>query len=91
MRTVADYIQLVESEGAVNVVSSGAVATKDVPLGKVQKRKTVESVGTDPLAHVYAPVTDADQGGVTAEDDDEHKRRMFHLKQQHTNDQVSSL
>ncbi len=87
MKTVLDYIQLLESEAAVNVVSSGAVATKEVPLGTVQKRKTLESVGTDPLAHVQAPENPC----LTGEDVDEAKKRMFHFRQQSQNDQVSNL
>lgn len=46
MKTVADYIKLVlESEASVNTVSSGAIATKEVPLGgkgNIQKRKPLE-------------------------------------------------
>lgn len=88
MKTVSDYIQLVEDAVAVNVVSSGAIATNTPPIGAVKKRKTEESVGTDPLAQIYAPVTPADHGGVTDDDSDEHKKHMFHLKQQYQNDQL---
>jgi hypothetical protein len=93
MRTVSDFIQLIESEAAVNVVSSGDVATREVPIGKVVKRKTLESVGTDPLATAYAPETNGVEieKGATPEDSDDHKKHMFHLKQQYQNDQVSNL
>lgn len=42
MKTIADYIKVLEDAVATNTVSSGAIATKDVPLGAVAKRKTVE-------------------------------------------------
>lgn len=42
MKTIADYIKVLEDAVATNTVSSGAIATKDVPLGAVQKRKPVE-------------------------------------------------
>lgn len=94
MKTVLDYIQLLESEAATNTMGSGAIATKDVPLGKVQKRKSADesvlsvvSTGTDPLAGVQAAPT---PDGVTDQDADEHKKRMFQLKQNYQNDQVMS-
>jgi hypothetical protein len=92
MKTVSDYIKLVESEGAVNTVSSGAIAGKDVPLGKVQKRKVQESdayegenpladaAGDIPLLTVYAPESPTTQC-------DPHR---FHQKQQYNNDSMSS-
>lgn len=45
MKSVLDYIQLMEDAAvATNTVSGGAIATKDVPLGKVQKRKVEETL-----------------------------------------------
>ena len=48
MKTVSDYIKTVmESEGAVNVVSDGNVALREVPLSKVVKRKPAEVKESD--------------------------------------------
>lgn len=93
MKTVADYIALVESEGSVNTVSSGAIATKEVPMGKVHKRKDVkeseayegenplaDAAGKTPLLSVYAPESPTTQC-------DPHR---FHQKQQYNNDSMSS-
>lgn len=59
MKTVADYIKLVEDgeAAATNMVSTGAIAMKDVPLGKVQKRKPVEEgeVPAEGEEHVNKP------------------------------------
>ena len=42
MKSVADYVALLESEGAVNNVSDGNVALREVPLTKnVVKRKPI--------------------------------------------------
>lgn len=83
MKTVADYIKtLEESEGAVNTVSSGSIATKEVPLGKVQKRKTDESnayEGENPLADAEGkfPLL-----SVQAPDQENDPNYLFHQKQQ---------
>lgn len=92
MKSVIDYLKLVEDAAAVNVVSAGAIAMKDVPLGKVAKRKTEESVGTDPLAHVYAPdKADVEiEDGATPEEAEAKKKHMFHQKQQAQSDQTIS-
>ena len=90
MKTVLDYIQILESEGASNVVSSGAIATTTPPIGALKKRKppaTVESAGSDPLATVYAP----EHPETTEVDSDDAEKRMFHFRQQSQNDQVSNL
>lgn len=47
MKTVSDYLQLLESEGSVNTATSGAIASKDVPLGAVKKRKVEEDTQLD--------------------------------------------
>lgn len=98
MQTVSDYIKfLTESEGAVNTVSSGSIAQKDVPLGKVQKRKDLKESdayeGPNPLADNIGkfPLLNATTGqagveiekGASPEDADEHKKHMFHLKQEY--------
>lgn len=108
MKTVSDFIKTLteDGEGAVNTISSGAIATKEVPLGKMAKRKDVkeseayegenplaDNVGKFPLMGVQAPNpagTDIEQGA-TPEDAEAHKKHMFHLKQQHQNDMTSSL
>jgi len=46
MKTVADYIQVLESEAAVNNVGDGNVALREVPLTKkVAKRKPANEEG----------------------------------------------
>jgi hypothetical protein len=48
MKSIKDYLLVLESEAAVNTVSSGAIATKEVPLGtKIAKRKQVEEEALD--------------------------------------------
>ena len=92
MKSVSDFIRLVEDAAAVNVVSAGAIATKDVPLGKIAKRKTQESAGTDPMAHIYAPdkANVEIEDGATPEDAEAKKKHMFHQKQQAQSDQTLS-
>lgn len=107
MKTVADYIQLMlESEAAINAVSPGAIATKDVPLGKVQKRKNGELKeseaydGDNPLANAAGKFPLIGVGGesghvevekgCTEPHSDEDKKHMFHMKQQYQNDQATS-
>lgn len=98
MKTVSDFIQLLESEGAVNTMGSGAIATVEPPIGAVQKRKkpaTVESLSVDttnvdPLSNVYAKPTPDDVLTPVAADDDEQKKKFFHQKQQYQLDQISS-
>lgn len=101
MKTIADYIKAItESEGAVNTMSSGAIATKDVPLGKIAKRKEVKESdayeGDNPLANnigkfpLATGATAPSADGVTCDDSDEDKKHAFHLKQNYQNDQVMS-
>lgn len=52
MKTVADYIKLMEDAVATNTVSGGAIATKDVPLGgkgNIAKRKPLEEENASAL------------------------------------------
>ena len=106
MKSVNDYLKLVceEGEAATNVVSSGAIASKEVPLGKFAKRKkAVEAAQLPntskdaidvkvPLSDVYAPECAGTEieSGATPEEADEHKKKMFHLKQRHQSDQTIS-
>ena len=39
MKSVIDYIRLCEDTAATNTISGGAIATKEVPLGTMAKRK----------------------------------------------------
>lgn len=93
MKTVLDYIHILEDAAATNVVGSGAIATTEPPIGAVKKRKktveveSVEAVGTDPLANIYA----ADNPPVTTDDSSDEDKRKFALKQNYQLDQVSSL
>ena len=101
MKTVSDFLRLVceEGEASVNVVSSGAIATKDVPLGKFAKRKAQDEAQKPVTAQhpveVKVPLSDVNapekagveiEDGATPEDADAHKKHMFHLKQQYQND-----
>lgn len=105
MKTVSDYIKLIceEGEAATNVVSAGAIAAKEVPLGKVQKRKPQDEgqkpvtaqdgvVVKVPLSDVYAPEHAGVEieDGATPEDADAKKKHMFHQKQQAQSDQTIS-
>lgn len=45
MKSILDFIKLCEETVSTNTVSSGAIADKEVPLGKVQKRKVEETIG----------------------------------------------
>jgi hypothetical protein len=84
MKTISDYIKTVlESEGAVNVVSSGAIETRDVPLGGVKKRKDESQAyeGDNPLVQNIGKFPLAD--GATAPDvgDGKDNGHMFKQKQ----------
>lgn len=80
MKTFGDYLDTVVAEDAApgNVVGDGTGAVKlmQKPLaGGIDKRKPPMNV--DDLGSVAKPTDD----GVTKEDSDEDKKRMFRLKQ----------
>jgi hypothetical protein len=54
MKTVADYLALLESEAAVNTTGA-AVANKEVPLGAVKKRKPADESFKDEAAEGDIP------------------------------------
>lgn len=97
MKSVTDYINSITEEGEAmptNTVSGGAIATKDVPLGKVQKRKPLEEEsgayeGENPLADAAGkfPLLSVQAPELPPESDEKH---MFKAKQQYQNDQVMS-
>lgn len=105
MKTISDYIKLMEDSAvAVNTVSSGSIAGKDVPLQAIYKRKKPvaesdmvnsevhDTVGKDPMATIYAPnpaQVDSEEG-VTDKDADEKEKHKFKQKQNYQNDQVIS-
>lgn len=39
MKSIIDYIRLVEDAMPTNVVSTGAIATKEVPIGMAKRKK----------------------------------------------------
>lgn len=72
MKTILDYIRLVEDSPAVtNVVSTGAIATKEVPIAMVKRKKPLNEgelcplCGTDHGPEV-TPATDIPKGGEVA-------------------------
>lgn len=71
MKTILDYIRLVEDSSAVtNVVSTGAMATKEVPIAMAKRKKPLNEgelcplCGTDHGPEV-TPATDIPKSGET--------------------------
>jgi hypothetical protein len=82
MKTVSDYLATLTEDGEAtptNTSSSGAIATREVPLGTVVKHKTLEDI--------QAP----DGDGVTNADSDAEKKRMFRAKQAQNSDSTMSF
>lgn len=97
MKSVTDFIKSITEEGeaAVNTVSGGAIASKDVPLGGAAKRKPLKEsdayegpnaladcVGKTPLLNAGAVEAEKEQRHGTPEDAEEGKKHHFHISQE---------
>jgi hypothetical protein len=86
MKTVLDYITAIEEDAmAVNTSAGGAIALKQLPIGKVEKRKV-------PLDDVYAPTKEEldAANATTGEDASLARKKKFKQKESYQNDQVMS-